>query len=235
MTGCRDTLEALGDARIDVPELSGLAPHPGPSRLVAVGDDSGSVYVVELAPSPRVTRRIRLERGKRYDLEGVAVAPDAQTLLVVAEKKRRVLRYDWQGRRIENVDLDLRVRKKNAGLEGLTVDADTGRVFVVNELKPRHLYELDETFDTVAKTKLRELEDLSGICAHAGALWIVSDESAALVRLEEKAGEWSTTGRWPLPGPGAEGVAIVGDRVYVAFDHGRDGNDPNLRWFRRPA
>ncbi|MEM6996153.1 MAG: SdiA-regulated domain-containing protein, partial [Myxococcota bacterium] len=87
-------MRKLGEARVEVPEISGLAYHPRRDSLFAVGDDAGKAFELSRSEPGRILAEIDLEKGNRYDLEGIAVAPDGETLLVVAEKKRRVLRYD---------------------------------------------------------------------------------------------------------------------------------------------
>lgn len=225
----------LGQCRVDVPEISGLAHHADRGSLFAVGDDSGAMYEIELEGEPRVRRKIALERGKKHDLEGIAVAPGGEALLVVSEKKRRILRYDLQGRLLDVVDVALDGRKKNAGIEGLTVDPGSQRIFAVNERKPLALVELNASLSVCARTEIDAFADLSGVCAHAGSLWIVSDASEALGRFDETPQGWILAEQWALPSKGAEGIAIADGRLYVAFDTGDDDEAANLAWFRLPA
>ncbi len=228
-------LRPRGACSVAVPEISGLAWHARRGTLFAVGDDAGAAFELTRRGDGFEAREIALHKGTRYDLEGIAVAPDSDTLLVVAEKRRKVLRYDLDGALLESITLPIRGRKANAGPEGLTVDPSSGRVFAVNERKPRRVIELDPALDTLVERPLDAFADLSGVCAHDGALWIVSDASAAVGRFEASGDGWQLRERWALPSRGAEGVAIAEGLLFIAFDHGRDSDRPNLAWFQRPG
>ena len=82
--------------------------------------------------------------------------------------------------------------------------------------------------------KIKGLKDLAGVCAHEDALWIVSDDSAEVVRYEERDGEWNETGAWSLERKSGEGLAIVGDRLYVAYDQA-EADEDNLVWYVLPG
>ncbi len=223
-------LERIGSARIDLPEASGLAWDPVRRVLLAVGDDSGSAYEITLAARPVISRVIPLEDGDRHDLEGIALTADRR-MLVDSEKKRAILVYDRDGRLLDKVRVAIEGEKKNAGLEGLAVDPDSGRIFAVHERAPRRLIELDSSFAVVAETPIERLDDLSSLCARDGALWILSDDSSAVARYEEGPDGWIRRGTWSLDRPSAEGIELVGDRIYVVFDTD-EGDD--LAWYRLP-
>lgn len=225
-------LEPLGQTSVDVPELSGLSLHPQRGTLWAVGDDAGRAFEIDIAQSPRVTGSVALQGAKRADLEGIAIAPDGESMWVAAEKKCRLLQYTMDGTLLQTVHLP-RGSKKNAGIEGLCVDPAGPRYFAVRERKPKRIVELDATFVVMAEVDVDAFEDLSGICLHDGALWIISDASAALAKLVPTEDGWAWVGRWELPRRRAEGIAWVGSRLFIGFDD-EPGAD-NLAWFAPPT
>lgn len=219
-------MQRLGGCKLPVPELSGLAADPSRGLLYAVGDDSRRVYSIDIE-SARVVDDVRLDKGKRHDLEGVAYDPASDTWLVVSENKRQILRYALDGELLDAADVDLG-GKKNGGLEGLTIDVESGRILAVHERKPRRIVEVTASLQVVEVCAFEELKDLSGICAHAGDLWVVSDKSEALCRLKRDGDAWTTQQRWQLDRASAEGIAFVGERIYIGFDVERGDN---LEWY----
>ncbi len=223
-------LDVLERHDLDIEEASGLAYHADQRALYVVSDRKGRVLRVSLDDFS--SQRIRLEGAKKRDCEGIAVSPDGTELWVAAEKKRRILRFDLDGAERGEVDLDLSGRK-NAGVEGLGVDPVTRRVYAVHESDPRLLVVLDETLNELDRAPVRDLGDLSGVAAEGDVVWIVSDASRALLRLVRHDRGWRRDGRWPLEGEKAEGIALVGDRVFIAYDQRLPGGH-NLVAYARP-
>lgn len=225
-------LTKLGGARIDVPEASGLAWDPVAQVLLTVGDDSGSAYEIVPGDVPRLSRVIPLEHGDEHDLEGIAVTADGQRMLIASEKQRAVLVYDRAGKLLDTVALGIEFEELNAGLEGLAIDFDTGRIFAVHERKPKRLLELSQDLKVIAQTKLSDLEDLSSVAASKGEVWVLSDESHRVVRLVEQDGAWVETGAWQVEHGDAEGIEIVGSLLWIAYD---TADRDNLAWFALPS
>ena len=80
-----------------------------------------------------------------------------------------------------------------------------------------------------------------GKARHRAALWdrvsrrgdellVVSDESKKLARYDLSERGLSLKRTWKLGRRRAEGIAVVGDRIYVLFDD----TGTNLRWYERP-
>ena len=225
-------LKRIDGVHLPLREASGLAYHPDRKTLF-IGDDSGRAYEVTLGDSPSLRREVPLDEGLDHDLEGIAVGPGG-ALWIAAERTRRILVYDVDGKLEGKHDLDFEGKKDNAGLEGLTFDPGSGRTFAVHERKPKRLLELSRSFEVARVQKIKGLKDLAGVCAHEDALWIVSDDSAEVVRYEERDGEWNETGAWSLERKSGEGLAIVGDRLYVAYDQA-EADEDNLVWYVLPG
>ncbi|RLB51081.1 MAG: hypothetical protein DRJ42_17520 [Deltaproteobacteria bacterium] len=215
---------------LDIDEASGLAYHPEENALYVVSDEKGRVLRVALEDFS--SEKIRLEGAKKRDCEGIAISPDQDELWVAAEQKRRILRFGLDGSARGKVNLDLSGHK-NAGLEGLAVDPSTRRVYAVHERKPRLLLTYDDSFHELDRTPIDDVDDLSGVAACDGVVWIVSDASQALLRLVPTEDGWQNDGRWLLEGTKAEGIAVVGDRIYIAYDERLPGGY-NLVAYARP-
>ena len=217
-------LRQVGKAKLPLKQPSGLAYDPVRAQLWSVGDEGPQVLAIDPADG-EIVGAVELSGGIR-DCEGIAVAPDGDGLWVVAERTRQVARFDMRGRLIDAVTIPI-TGDENHGLEGITVDPATGRVFVVHEKRPRVLVELDVDLRIVSVHESRALDDLSGVCAHDGALWLVSDESRKLVRCRVDARGVHEEKSYEIGRDHAEGVAFVGNRAYLVFDD--DGK--NLRWY----
>jgi uncharacterized protein YjiK len=221
-------LEQRGKAKLGIEQPSGIAYHAAADELLVVSDEEERIFALD-PRTAKVLREIELKDDDR-DREGVAVRPtDPPQLLVAAERSRRVLCYGMDGTLLDDVGVPV-TGSENAGLEGITVDVDTGRVFVVHEKDPRALLELDDALRLVAVHGMAELSDLSGLCFEADGLWVVSDESKKLARYELSERGLSLKRTWKLGHRRAEGIAVAGDLIYVLFD--RAGT--NLRWYERP-
>lgn len=216
-----ETLVEIARVSLPIEEASGLAFDPVDDALVAVSDSEGRLA---RAPHDRALddgsqwSHVALERGTDFDFEGVAVSPGGDEYWLAAERRRLIVRYSRSGAFLGEVAIDIDGRKKNKGLEGLAVNPSGSRVFVVNERKPKIIIELDHELTEISRSKVEGLDDLSGLWFSEHGLWMVSDESRAVALFESRAGGWSEVRRWSLPANAGEGVAVAGDRLFVAFD-----------------
>ncbi|MCU9839567.1 SdiA-regulated domain-containing protein [Ruegeria sp. WL0004] len=228
-----------------------------PSGLSAA--DEGGFWSV----SDNVTRLFRLDHkgkpGKRDDLsgepqlEGIAEDLPRQRLLMVREDTTEILSLAPDGTLTRFRLLTLPGAEglvahfqadENNGLEGITVDPETGAVLIIKERWPRLLIELAPDLSRVVR--IQELSaamgfvsaaaqddklDLSGLAwdAWRKGVWITSDTGQAVFFLDLS----SMTARgWALmdagkkklhPVSNAEGVALSldGDFLHVITDDGK--------------
>ena len=233
-------------------EPSGLVLVPNGEQLVAVSDNTHQLYW--LTPKGAVLGTLPYP-GELDDLEGIALRPDGM-FLVVEEARRRIVVLDSGGARTLSThplsemagyrDLAPRLARNpnNKGLEGITVDPQTGRVLVVFERTPRLLVEISADLSRIVQTwelpanagfvsdNAAEAElDISGLAwdSRSGKVWMVSDEgrSLYLYNLEAQQAE-----HWPLAYirqddrktvKHAEGVALdpQAGRLFIVTDAGR--------------
>ena len=228
---------------IGLTEPSGLAVEPDGSGFWIVSDEAQTVFRLDANGDLRAFTGLD---ARMSDLEGIAVDPEARRLLLVSERTASILSVSTDPpHRIGAVDVaalpgpdDLRgiLRDRRNGLEGITVDPESGAVFVLKEDKPRLLIEIAPELDRVVTIRrlgdvLPGGQDVSGIAADPGrrGLWIVSDTGTSVHFLADGADSaqmamlvWVENGQSrPLDNP--EGVALSPDgrSLFVVTDDGR--------------
>lgn len=209
------------DLGATIREPSGIAWHAKNNSLLVVSDTRTDVY--EIRFNGTLIRTIPVQGT---DLEGVALSASCDTIFVVEERARQVVCCAAGGTRLSTFPADV-ATLDNVALEGVTV-GPAGTLYVLNEKSPGMLLEY-----TTAGTELRRIplafaDDYSDITydAATNCLWIISDESKKLVKTDRNG---SVLAQWLLPFTKGEGIAIVGDTVYIVNDA-----DATLYLFRKP-
>lgn len=204
-----------------IAEASGLCYHKTRGTLLVVSDDRPDIFEMDL--TGRVLGSISTSCT---DLEGVALSRGGDTIYVVQERAQLVTALTWQG--TELFSFPVRVATlENHALEGVAV-GDDGDLFVLNEKDPRMLLRYRGRTE-VARREIQEaFDDLADICYHKDedCLWIISDESLKVGKLSK---EGALLGEWFIPFSKGEGIAVVGNNLYVV----RDG-EPKLYVFAKP-
>ncbi|MDE0588319.1 SdiA-regulated domain-containing protein [Halocynthiibacter sp. C4] len=180
----------LYQPEIDLTEPSGLALDPDGGAFWIVSDNTPTVFRLDIASGDLSVFHNLGPQVK--DLEGVAVAAGSEKLLVVSERAASVvtisISHPHDAATIDLGDLPgskriaKHLRDTGNGLEGITVDPETGSVFLIKEDKPSLLIEMTPELDRVVKTRdlskvLPHKEDVSGLAfdSRRNGLWIVSD------------------------------------------------------------
>ncbi len=205
-----DTLEHLRTTPVDVREPSGLAWDDG--ALVVVGDDRRRVYWID----PETGSRVDAIHVDAVDMEAVEVDPLTGELLVAIESSAEVWRISRTGQRLDRLRLGW-AEDGNDGLEGLALRPSDGHLFVAKERRPARIAEFDEDGDRLSRDRVDFAADLSDLAWSAtdDFLYAISDIDQRLYRLD---GSLEVLASWPLPVAHPEGLAIVGDTVYVVSD-----------------
>nr|WP_286193928.1 SdiA-regulated domain-containing protein [Tropicibacter sp. R16_0] len=210
-----DVLELIGSYKVadkseGFAEPSGLSLSSVDGFLWAVSDEASKLHL--LGKDGRLKSSFKLPEQMGTDLEGVAGRKDGSVLLLQETDRSIVTVHPTDPITVsatsisslkgyETVAAMLAQNPLNKGPEGITVDQDTGQVFVVIEGQPRLLLaispEIDEIVDAVPLTakdgfvspRATDDElDVSGI-AWSGAtesLWILSDKGRRIFVFDYK-------------------------------------------------
>ena len=242
---------SIRDPSLGLNEPSGLTLNRDGSALYTVSDDTKAIFRLDLKGRVSVADSFFIGLD---DLEGIAISRDDSELLVVQEVTNSLVIVDLNTRRersrrpLSAMTNYATIAKHfpdlpdNKGLEGITVNADNGHVFVVKEGRPGLLIELDPSLTTILSAKELKADmgfahpkvkpgklDFSGLSydSKRHTIWITSDKGQCLFHfdwerdavLERLDLTISTVGKDKQVRK-AEGVAIDPDRnrVYVVSD-----------------
>lgn len=215
------SLELLTSYALSVTEPSGLAYSPATESLYMISDNRAEIFKIDT--TGKVLASIPVSA---VDIEGVAVSANGDTLYIVEETAGRVSTMLADGKIRSSFLVTVRTDPKHA-LEGITVD-HRGHLFVINEKTPAMLLEF------IGQTEARRLTldytlDISDICYDAASdgFWIVSDESRQVIKISRSG---ALLGAWSSPVPQGEGIAVIGQRLYVVSDI-----EAKLYIFRKPS
>lgn len=192
-----------------VPEPSGLAYNAKNNSLMTVSDGNSTVY--ELNVQGVVLKTIVVQGS---DLEGIALSAGCDTMYLAEEGNQQISTYLMDGTKIRSLRIPVATVSNN-GLEGVTIDPQ-GRLIVVNEKNPRLLLEYSGTTEQ-SRFEITTALDLSDVSYDAAEnqLWVISDESMKLQRYSRA---YVLLNEYALPFSKGEGVAVVGDKIYVVND-----------------
>jgi uncharacterized protein YjiK len=221
VTGCDEQgliaptaeLRQLGSYDVAMPEPSGLSMAGAGVSLYAVSDATNQVYELGLDGTVLATLEYT-----GVDLEGVAFDASDNTLLVVEERSREIIKLSTSGQELSRHALDVPGAVPNGGLEGIAIRDSDHTLFVVNEKEPALLFRISADFTVASEHDLGAGIDYSGICYDAvtGLMWVVSDQAEVLFTWDPQSGVRDV---YDLPINKPEGVAIGPDgRIYVVSD-----------------
>lgn len=177
-------IELLSSYEIQVAEPSGLALSSDHKFLWTVSDNYSRVYKITLEGDLMDSTEF-----KGNDCEGVSKYKD-NGLLVICERDREIVELD------SNLSINNRFKidfkgDLNSGLEGVSYNARSGRIFIVNEKNPVSLLVLDDNFSILQKKFIDFASDLSGLefNPELNELWLLSDENKMLFRCDSSGNE----------------------------------------------
>ncbi len=206
---------------LDVSEPSGLAYNAVNNTFMVISDSHPEIYEISLNGAT-----LNTIPASGSDMEGIALSKNCDTVIVVEERIRSVTSFALNGAKLDTIIVDVAVLG-NSGLEGVTFNHTGRQMFVLNEKDPRMLL----CYENLTKKWQKNLDytgDVSDVCYEesTGFLWVISDESRMILKL-------SSTGtlikQWEIPFSKGEGIAIVGDKIYVVNDQ-----DGKMYVFHKP-
>jgi uncharacterized protein YjiK len=193
-----------------------------PSGL-AFGANYGSYWVVsdgQFGKIYQLTLNGVIVRELQYvaeDMEGISYDHNQNTLWVVEERSREVLKFDLNGNLLQREQLAIE-DNSDSGLEGITF-INNREVWVSNEKSPRILLKIDENFDIENQLDLTKAKDYSGLSYNPvdSTLFIISDESKLLIKWDMTKGAVT---KYSLPIAKAEGVSVnpVDQTIHIVSD-----------------
>ncbi len=177
----KDAFDLVNSYKISVPEPSGLSFAADNKSLYTVSDRTNKIYRISLEG-----KLIEEINCTAEDLEGIVFDNSGTNIWLADERKRRLINVDLQGKTLKTFDLKIDSKKKNSGIEGLTINKNTGYLLCLNEKKPGLLIKVDKTGNIAETHKLDFAKDYSGVFhdAHTNKLWIVSDKSMTITRFD---------------------------------------------------
>ena len=241
------------DKKADFKEPSGLALSADCSHLWSVSDSAKRI--VRLGLDGRILSDGAIELPVQ-GLEGLAFDAGGSRLLMVREDGNEVLAADIASGEVtlrrkladmhgyRDVGAYFETSRKNKGLEGITIDPATGRVFVLKEGDPMLLIELSRDLDRIVGHKVLNAAkgfneslargaklDVSGVAfdQERGLLWVVSDRGRRIFLVDP---DTARAGNAPLKATvdgkevdvhHGEGIAYCPEngRLYVVNDDGK--------------
>ena len=183
-----NSLELVASHSLRVDSPSGLS----------FGQDNNSLWTVSDKPGGRVVQ-IDLEghtlRSLNYsgdDLEGISFDSSDSTLWMVDESQGKLIHIDTSGDIIGSQNISS--VSDGSGLEGLAIDREHSRKFLLKEKDSGALITLDDLSLTQDYIRLTFAPDYSGVyySSSLDKLWIVSHESSSIY-LVNTSGEFLET------------------------------------------
>ncbi len=166
---------------LNIPETSGLSYYKFENTLLTVSDHSDRVYIITF--DGEVLDSLIYE-GK--NLEGVVWDAQHSHIYVVEEHTNEVVQLDTIGNELTRFAIELNNSDPKHGLEGISINPQTGHLFVVSEKSPSILFELKTDGEIVNQNYLDFMEDYSSVFYEEteDKLWILSDQSSLLVKCD---------------------------------------------------
>ena len=213
-------LEKISAFSTRVPEPSGLVYYKKHKTLLTVSDQNSTVYEISL--EGKIINSFQLSS---IDMEGIALTRNEDTLIIASEHSQSIDTYLFNGDKISSLTIPVATESKHS-LEGVTIDKGNN-LFVINEKKPCMLLKFSSGKEIFRK-KITWAEDLSDIFfdTESNCLWVLSDESAKVMKLSLK-GE--LIAEYSIPFNNGEGITIYNGRIYIIND-----TNGKLYVFRKP-
>jgi sugar lactone lactonase YvrE len=193
----------------DIVEPSDICLHPdGVSMLIV--SDKGVLFQTD--ENGAVLTRASFQGN---DFEGVY--SHAGKIYVAEERNRLVHRFNPDGLVLEQTFSIPYDGKRNSGYESIVYNPAREVFLLIIEKDPVTIIELDDTFQVKATIPFAAASDISAATWHDGALWLLSDEERAVLKLAPD--RYEVLGRWNIPSvKKPEGLVFAGDSMLVVCD-----------------
>lgn len=211
------TLTPSTEYILSITEPSGLVYNNQTGTLFTNNDGSNS-NIYEITTRGLLKNTFSLDG---QDFEGITLNAANDSFYVVEEYTSHIVKYSSSGSYGSYIAVDVNVQDAINGLEGITIDPETGHIFVVKEKEDVLLIELSNSGKQLNRTILNFINngDASGIAFHPvwKTLFILSHENKSIY-------ETTTAGiylrSWSIPVEKAEGITFNAalDTIYIVDD-----------------
>jgi len=216
-------LKPVKSIAVAIPEPSDICYNSKTDTFYIVSD-TGKLF--ETTIDGKIIRKV-----KQKDTDFEAVYADEKNVYAVDETNRNIYEYDSNTlnlNRIINVPYN---GGRNKGYESFTFNTDKNKFILITEKDPIILFELDTDFKITKQIPLNGIaKDISSANYYNNFLWLLSDESMMLMKLNPNT--YEVIEKWSLPVINPEGFAFdkKGNLLVTCDDMQRIYyfNNPNL-------
>lgn len=194
-----------------VPEPSDIALTAAKDGFWIVGD-GGVLFETDLNG---VIKRQADYQG--LDCEGVFA--DDTYVYVAEEFSRRVKVFDAKTLKLLRTVTVPYSGGRNRGYEGISYNKTNNKFVLVTEKSPIYLFELDKDFKVVNEVALGKIaKDISAVTYYDSHIWLLSDESMMVFKLNPS--DYSVISSWRLPILNPEGLTFdaEGNMIVLSDD-----------------
>lgn len=211
--GQNNNLSFISLNPVAVPEASGLSEYSH-GRYLTVSDSLSKVFV--LSNTGTVLKSLEYTGN---NLEGVTYDPFSGSIYVVEEKYGEVVKLDSTGMELDRFFIPVGNLDPRHGLEGICFNTANRHLYVISEMNPSVLFELDSSGIVIQSFELSFARDYSSICyePQEGMLWILSEDSRTLTKTTLQGIAVITYNTGVKKGEGVV-VDIKRSRVYIITD-----------------
>jgi uncharacterized protein YjiK len=216
-------LKPVKSIAVAIPEPSDIC-YSSKTDTFYIVSDTGKLF--ETTIDGKIIRKV-----KQKDTDFEAVYADEKNVYAVDETNRNIYEYDSNTlnlNRIINVPYN---GGRNKGYESFTFNTDKNKFILITEKDPIILFELDTDFKITKQIPLNGIaKDISSANYYNNFLWLLSDESMMLMKLNPNT--YEVIEKWSLPVINPEGFAFdkKGNLLVTCDDMQRIYyfNNPNL-------
>lgn len=183
---------------IAIPEPSDICYNPKTDTFFIVSDNG---ILFETDHDQKIIRKV-VEKDADFE----AVYADGQLIYAVDETHRNIYRYDVTFKPIGIANVPF-AGGRNRGYEAMTFNKSKNSFILLTEKDPTTLFELDANFKITNQIDLSRLaRDISAATYYNDFLWLLSDESMRLIKLNPAT--YEVLGQWSLPVINPEGITF---------------------------
>ncbi|KAB1154940.1 SdiA-regulated domain-containing protein [Flavobacterium luteum] len=193
------TLKPTRFINVAIPEPSDIC-YNSKTNTFYIVSDTGILF--ETDSNAKIIRKI-----VQKDTDFEAVYSDDNKVYAVDETNRNIYIYDsttFKEDKVINLPYN---GGKNKGYEAFTYNTDNQKFILLTEKDPIILFELDLDFKITKQTILNSIaKDISSAKYYHDFLWLLSDESMMLMKLNPNT--YEVIQKWTLPVINPEGFAF---------------------------